>query len=213
MVLLFSSICMLLLSGGCKKSVDKNLSFSGKVVNEFTNTPQADVTVELYAQENSSTGVVGRAKVIAESVTDSEGNFNLSFERTLVLDYEIQVNGEAIFYKEFKLIPDEVYEAKDLKQDIPVLVISYAQIHLNNVGESSSTDKINVGSDVELSCDCCPKAAQQFVGIIDSTYVCKIPAGKEVTFNTTVQDGGALKSQSFTMTCTEGSTCALEIEY
>ncbi len=213
MVFIFSSICLLLLSTSCKKTVDKGLSFSGKVVNEFTDAPQADVTVKLYAQENSTSGVVGRAKVIAESVTDAEGNFNLSFERTQVLDYEVQVNGTSIFYKEFKLIPDEVYEAKDLKQNIPVLVVSYAQIHLKNIDESSSTDKINVGSDIELSCDCCPKSAQQFVGKIDSTYTCKIPAGKLVTFNTTVQDGGALKSESYTMTCDEGSTCVLEIEY
>ena len=208
-------ILALLLLGfaSCKKNVDKSLSYSGVVRNEFTNNPQANVTVKLYAQENSSTGVVGRSKVIAEGTSDNEGRFNLSFERAQVLDYEVQVSGDAIFYKEFKLIPDEVFEAKNLEQDIPVLVQSIAQIHLKNVDESSSTDKFNIGSNIELACDCCPKSAEQFVGKIDSVYACKIPAGMEVVFNTTVQDGGPLKTNSYTMVCGEGESCLLTIEY
>jgi hypothetical protein len=207
--ILLVSCCFL----SCKKTVDKGLSFSGKVVNEFNNNTQADVTVKLYAQENSSTGVVGRAKVIAESVSDEEGNFRLTFDRTQVLDYEVQVSGNGIFYKEFKLEPDDVFEAKDLKQDIPVLVSSFAQIHLKNVDKSSPGDKFNIGSDLELACDCCPKEAMQFIGQVDTIYTCKIPAGKVVTFNTTRQAEGPLVSQAYTLVCGKGETCLLEIEY
>lgn len=212
-LLIIKFVLLVLVSTSCKKKIDKGLSYSGRVVNEFNDKPQSGVTIKLYAQENSATGVVGRAKVIAENVSDGEGNFNLSFERSQVLDYEVQVEGEAIFYREFKLIPDDVYEAKNLKEDIPVKVISYAKIHLVNVGEASSTDKINVGTDLDLGCDCCPKSAQTFQGVLDSIYTCKIPGGAFVTFNTTVQDGGPLKIQEYQLLCDEGQTCELRIEY
>lgn len=210
--LLLLAVIVLALAG-CKKKVDRALSFSGVVRNQFTNAAQEGVTVKLFAQENSATGVVGRAKVIAEGTSDAEGRFSLSFERNQVLDYEVQVNGNGIFYQEFKLIPDDVFEAKNLVQDISVLVVSFAQIHIKNVDQSSTTDKLNIGSNIELSCDCCPKNATQFVGKIDSVYTCKIPAGMEVVFNTTVQDGGPLKMDSYSLVCGEGETCSLDIEY
>lgn len=208
-------LCLLCLTiyNSCRKNIDKNLSFSGLIVNEFNDNPQSDVKVSLYANQTSSNGVVGKPKLIAESISNSEGKFNLSFDRGNVIAYEVFVEGEAVFPYSFDLDPDKITDAKNLTENIPVKVISYIQVHLKNVNTAGSTDRFNIGTSIDLGCACCPKAATQFVGVIDTTYVCSVPAGLDVVFNSTVQDGNGLRTLSNTINCEKGNVCTLEIEY
>lgn len=207
------SLLCLMFGISCKKNVDKELKYSGLVVNQYNGNPQSDVKISLFATQTTSNGILGKPKLITESVSDADGRFSLSFERANVISYEIFIEGETVFDSSFELDPDRITEAKKLEENISVKVVSYIQVHLKNAGNAGSTDKFNIGTSVDLGCDCCPKSATQFLGVVDTTYTCKVPAGLDVVFNSTVQDGNGLRTLSHTVQCEKGNVCPLEIEY
>lgn len=189
------------------------MSYSGFVVNKHNQNPQSGVNVSVFVTESSSNGVVGKPKLLASAVSSEDGRFSMNFERSAAIDYRVDVDGIGVFPSTFSLSPEKVIEAKNFESNIELNVVSYARLKIKNIGEAQSTDEINIGTDIVLPCDCCPKTALTFRGLVDSTFVCKIPAGLNVIYNAVTRDGNGLGVLSDSVFCSKLDTCTLEINF
>jgi hypothetical protein len=68
---------------GCKKSIFKPLTFSGKVTSQNYSTPLANYTVVLYKNRGSvlrKIGILDSQKEICRATTSSDGTFSMKLK-------------------------------------------------------------------------------------------------------------------------------------
>lgn len=183
-------------------------------MNKHNQNPQSGVNVSVFVTENSTNGVVGKPKMLANTVSDETGRFAMSFDRSNAINYEVSVDGDGIFSTSFNLAPEKVIEAKNFKENITVNVISYANVRLVNTDdEAQTTDELNISADEVLPCDCCPKSPTTYTGKVDTNFICKIPAGKFIVYNAVLRDKNGISVIRDSLLCTKLDTCTLVITY
>lgn len=155
--------------------------FTGKIYNLSTKETVKEAKVILEASQIKSGNMNSSFSKIAETISDSDGNYFIEIEPKLYLKFKIRVEKEA-YHKYFTEIEPQD-QAAEYKQDYPLAEASFIKIKIKNNPPAYSDDLLKI--QIEGINEACVSCSQNDFTIleganIDTDFLIKTVGGETI---------------------------------
>ncbi len=179
---------LLVLSASCRKTDDIELTIRGVITDYRNDAGVGGVTVRLDEQALQSGTVSSAFTNAGQTVTASDGSFELVFPRENALLYRITLTKEGYFNRQTEVNPDNV--RPNAPYDFEEIIIPRATLVMKITNENPQSEddlmrfrKLNALFD----CVCCNNEFIDFHGAaVDTTLTCELYGDHNLTYTYTV---------------------------
>lgn len=179
---------LLVFSASCRKVDDIELTIRGTVTDYRNSAGVGGVTVKLDEQVLQGGTVSSAFTNAAQTVTASDGSFELVFPRENALLYRITLSKEGYFNRQTEVNPDNV--RPNLPHELDQVIIPRATLVMKFINENPESEddlirfrKLNALFD----CVCCNNEFIDLHGAaVDTTLTCELYGDYKLTYTYTV---------------------------
>lgn len=172
--LTFIIIVILLIS--CRKNKEAGTEISGTISNLHSGQGVSGIVVYLEAQEIQNGNFNSSWRSVDEAISNSNGSYNLYFDKKNVIEYRIRYEAPNYFGQEIFVNPDDVKVGENLVKNISIAGVSWMRVNVKNMNPVNNQDlfayNISAG---QLNCPdpCCNSDQKMFIGMnVDTSIVC-----------------------------------------
>jgi len=159
-------------------------TFKGKVIEDQNGSALSGAEIEFFQKPFSTQVVTSNFESVGSTTTDANGNYEITFERTKVTEFKLEIEKPNYFYQEISIGSGDVSSENDNIVDIEMEAESFIKFKIQNTGTAASTDNLNLLLlNPKTDCDGCPESDSYFYeGIVDTTVVFPTDAGRYYNF-------------------------------
>jgi hypothetical protein len=199
----------------CKKD-EKKVTFSGTIVDFYTDTPISGAQITLASKKIESGVYNSNFQDITTIISDGNGQFSIDSKYEAVVAYRIYVKKDKYFDNSTEINSNSVSEGTNYNANYSIAPEAYIKLHIKNITPYDSLDVISYSyKNLQPGCiDCCNNTVFQGVGkFFETTIKCKTFGNKnnKVEWNVTKNGFTILHSQD--VFCTPLDTTNFEILY
>ena len=208
-----SVICIALLST-CKKE-DLELTINGIVQDPNLALVLSSASIQLAAKEISGGTFNNNFNTVANTSTNSNGQFSLTFERKTVSEYRIRVSKNGYFEKEVFITGDAVQPDSPYNVSIEAIPQAFYSLRVQNTNPIDDSDRISYrNTNADLECSCCTNQTVTLIGQqIDTSYTCVHEGAKWLKYYYEVEKNGNTNSFIDSIFLTAFDTTSNHIQY
>lgn len=158
--------------------------FQGTITEDQNGSALSGVQVDIFQKPFDSQVVTSNYELAGSAVTDANGNFSVSFERTKVTEFKVHLNKENYFKQDIIIGSGEVSSENVNQVDVELQAKSFMKFTIQNTGTASQSDNLNLLLlNPKTDCDNCPQSDSYFFeGVVDTTVVYPTDAGRYYNF-------------------------------
>lgn len=197
---LIFALSALIIFNSCNKDPIQ-YSFEGKITESVGGSNLAGVTITIYQIPFNSSVTSNNFELAASTITDSEGNYAMSFEREKVTEFKINLMKEGYYKRDINISSGDISSENTNILNYEMEPESWISFKIKNLFPADASDNLNLLLlNYREGCEQCATGDYySFEGITDTTVVFSSTAGQYFNF-TYIEVGASSASDSLFMT-------------
>jgi hypothetical protein len=122
----------------CEKKPDE-LTFSGKVKDQFSGVPVSNVNVKLQAQVLQDNIFSSAYQTIASAITDQQGEFQIVYEKNIYDEFRLLLTKDGYFYEIINL-----GTTLENNQTYSISSKGFIKLHIKNINPTNGDEYISI---------------------------------------------------------------------
>ena len=159
-------------------------TFKGHAIEDQNGEALAGVEISISQKPFSTQVLNSNYESVGSVTTDANGNYELTFERTKVTEFKVEIEKQGYFYQEIIIGSGDVSSENDNIIDIEMEAQSFVQFLIQNTGQAESTDLLNLLLlNPKTGCPACPETdSYYYEGVVDTIVTFPTDAGRYYNF-------------------------------
>ncbi|NVO02668.1 MAG: carboxypeptidase regulatory-like domain-containing protein [Bacteroidetes bacterium] len=208
-------ICLTLFFASCQKD-EKKVTFSGTIVDSYSNNPISGASVTLASKKIESGVYNSNFQNITTISTDANGQYSIESPFESVIAYKIFVGKSNYFDFSTEINSNDVPNGSNYNATYSISPAAYIKLHIKNNVPFDSLDMISYSyKNTQPGCiDCCNNNIFQGIGqLFETTFKCKTFGNTTNKIEWRVTKNGTMVLHSQDVFCAPFDTTNFEILY
>jgi len=165
-------LILLLILLSCKKDKVLKQEIVGSVSAKNINSRASEAGVSVYSKKLTSSSINNSFTLIGTTITDAQGNFEISFERARTAEYKIVVEKDDFFSTDIRLSSDLVEKTTRYSANIAIFPKAEVELIISNLPPALPGNYLGFKATDEVACACCFPDGFTYRGTGDTTIIC-----------------------------------------